>query len=165
MPTATKTPARKPAAPKAPAKRTTKVSKYEPHPLRLRMYSARVDENTEITDYEKATPPVLPTGEHPANLVSSLCTDGQHRLVIDLDVPAHLEPSTTPGNSHLYIDVPMGWRTYSRLLDALAAASIIEYGYNRASQRQNQTFVRLPGVKKPEAQMKRVKHFTGEDLW
>jgi hypothetical protein len=154
MPTATKTPARKPAAPKAPAKRTTKVSKYEPHPLRLRMYSARADENKEIQDYEQATLPVWPTGEHPANLVSSLCSDGKHRLVIDLDVPAHLEPSTTPGNHHLYIDVPMEWETYQRLLYALRAARIIEPGYCDVSVKQGQTFVRLPGVKKPEAQMK-----------
>lgn len=154
MPAATKTPARKPATPKAPAKRTTKVSKYEPHPSRLRMYSARVDQDTEITDYENAQQPVWPTGEHPANLVSSLCSDGKHRLVVDLDVPAHLEPSTTPGNHHLYIDVPMEWDRYKTLLYALRAAGIIEYGYCDVSVKQGQTFVRLPGVVKPPNQMK-----------
>jgi hypothetical protein len=157
MPTATKTPAARAARPvaKPATKKTTKVSKYEPHPLRLRMYSARVEENTEIMDYEKAQQPVWPTAEHPANLVSSLCSDGKHRLVIDLDVPAHLEPSTTPGNHHLYIDVPMSWEDYRVLLHALKRAGIIETGYADVSVKQGQSFVRLPGVVKPPFQMKR----------
>lgn len=153
MPTATKTPARKPAAPKAPAKKTTKVSKYEPHPMRLRFFGPNVQR--ENAGVYTPTHAVLPTNENPANLVSSLCIDGKHRLVIDLDVPAHLEPSTTPGNSHLYIDVPMDWTVYQELLRALQRARIIEGGYAEASRAQGQTFVRLPGVTKPASQVKK----------
>jgi hypothetical protein len=60
------------------------------------------------------------------NTTSSLLTDGRHAPVIDLDVPARLIPSRTPGHSHLYLDVPMSWAQYSALLHALAGAGVIE---------------------------------------
>ncbi len=82
------------------------------------------------------------------NLLSSLCVDGSHRPVIDLDVPVRYVPSTTEGHGHLYVDVPMDWERYSRLLVALEAAGLVEPGYVRASFAREQTFVRPPWVRK-----------------
>lgn len=73
---------------------------------------------------------------------------GVHRPVLDLDVPAQLVPSTTPGHHHLYIDVDMSWPTYKRLLRALAKAGVIEAGYAKASIHRGASFVRLPWVRK-----------------
>lgn len=66
----------------------------------------------------------VPTGY--GNTVCSATGDGRHLPVLDLDVPARLEPSRTPGHSHLYLDVPMSWAQYSTLLHALTAAGVVE---------------------------------------
>jgi hypothetical protein len=73
-----------------------------------------------------------------------------HTVMLDLDVPAHLVPSSTPGHSHLYIDAPMPWRTYKRLLVALADAGVIEHGYANVSVARRFTALRLPWIKKEE---------------
>jgi hypothetical protein len=85
-----------------------------------------------------------------AHVVSSLGPDGKtHHPVLDIDVPAELIPSTTPGHSHLYLDVDMNWGQLQMLLAALHAAGIIERGYMDASIARGFTCVRLPWVKKP----------------
>jgi hypothetical protein len=85
-----------------------------------------------------------------ANLVSSIVADGSglHRPVLDLDMPAYLVPSSTPGHHHLYIDHPMTWEAYVKLLEALADAGLLERGYVEASVRRGRTDVRLPWVRK-----------------
>jgi len=89
-----------------------------------------------------------------ANVVGSTRTDGngveKHAVLIDLDVPAWLIPSSTAGHSHLYIDVKAGRSAYFRLLDALAECHVIEKGYAEASKRRGASFLRLPWIKKPE---------------
>lgn len=84
-----------------------------------------------------------------ANLVSSLCRDGMHRPVIDLDVSAKLVASSTPGHGHLYIDAPLTWPQYLRLLDVLAEVGLVEAGYVSAARTREATFVRPEWVKKP----------------
>lgn len=79
---------------------------------------------------------------HQANLVGSKLADGRHAPALDLDVPAKLIPSRTEGHSHLYIDVPMSWRQYRRLLKALAKAGVIEPGYYQASVKKGGSFLR-----------------------
>lgn len=83
------------------------------------------------------------------NLVSSLCSDGMHMPVLDLDIPHRYEPSSTPGHGHLYLDVPMTWDVCVKLLGALADAGIIEEGFARLSIERGASFVRKPGVHKP----------------
>lgn len=87
-----------------------------------------------------------------ANAISSKIASGafagQHTVAIDLDVPARLVPSSTRGHSHLYIDQPMSWKTYRKLLRALAKAGVVEPGYVKASERRGHTTLRLPWVKK-----------------
>lgn len=92
--------------------------------------------------------PLIETSRAKANLVSSKLANGLHVPTLDLDVPHHFEPSSTPGHSHLYIDVPMSWRKYKRLLRALCRAGIIEKGFCKFSILRGASFVRKPGVSK-----------------
>lgn len=71
-----------------------------------------------------------------------------HRPVLDIDIPARLVPSTTPGHHHLYLDIDVPWEQYEVLLKALAGARIIEAGYLLAALERKATFARLPWVKK-----------------
>lgn len=83
-----------------------------------------------------------------ANLISSLREDGSHAITLDIDHHAELIPSSTAGNFHLYIDVPMEWWRYKLLLRVLAFCGVIEWGYARASIRKGGSFLRLPWIKK-----------------
>ena len=82
-----------------------------------------------------------------------ICSDSSvdpkvHYPVIDLDVPVHLVPSSTPGHSHLYINVGMSFEDYTRILLALAQAGVVEEGYVEASIRRGRSDVRLPWIQK-----------------
>lgn len=81
--------------------------------------------------------------------------DGWHTVMLDIDQPVRLVPSTTPGHWHLYIDVAMPWWRYRKLLKALKNAGIIEPGYYSASVARRCTALRLPWVKKEDLQPKR----------
>lgn len=89
-----------------------------------------------------------------ANLVGSLVCpeegmqESVHKPVLDIDFPAHLEPSSTPGHFHLYLQKEIPWSKYVLLLSALGAAGILEPGYVAACIDQGQSYVRRPGVKK-----------------
>ncbi len=89
--------------------------------------------------------------EH-ANLITSMVVGPEdlHKVVIDVDLPVSLVASSTPGHFHLFIDKAMPWPTYVALLEALAAAGIVEPGYLAAALRRGHTAVRLPWVRKPE---------------
>jgi hypothetical protein len=73
---------------------------------------------------------------------------GWHTLALDVDHPVTVVPSTTEGHFHLYIDVPMPWDDYCRLMIAMSDAGIVEPGYVDASIDRGASFLRLPGVKK-----------------
>lgn len=79
--------------------------------------------------------------EHEANL---------HRPVLDLDFPAALVPSSTPGHFHLYLDKEMTWSDYKYLICAFETVGLIEKGYKEASLAREFTSVRLPWVKKAD---------------
>lgn len=93
-----------------------------------------------------------------ANLVGSITDeykigDGTrtriHRPVLDLDFPARLIPSTTPGHFHLYLDgLELGWDKYKTLLLALADAGVISQAYARESIKKGFTAARLPHITK-----------------
>jgi hypothetical protein len=91
-------------------------------------------------------------GTSKADVVSSKHRGkARHAVVLDIDHPAWLVKSTTPGHYHLYIDVPGGipHELYLALLGTLADCGVIEPGYARASQARGHSDVRLPWVKKP----------------
>jgi hypothetical protein len=90
-----------------------------------------------------------PATKETANLISSLCQDGQHRPVMDFDIPARYVASTTPGHGHLYIDKPLSWDQYQKVLNVLAEVGILEAGYVGAAIRRGASFVRPEWVKKP----------------
>lgn len=75
-----------------------------------------------------------------------------HKLIIDVDLPAKLVPSSTEGHFHLYIDKEMSYEAWATLLYALAAAGIIEPGYMRACIARGFSAVRLPWIKKTQEQ-------------
>ena len=77
-------------------------------------------------------------------------TGAKHAVVLDIDHPAWLVASSTPGHFHLYIDVPNGvpHNQYMDLLNTLSACGIIEPGYARASMQRGHSAVRLPWIKK-----------------
>jgi hypothetical protein len=83
-----------------------------------------------------------------AHIILSKNDDAFHRPVLDIDFPAALIPSSTPGHFHLYLDKTLTERAYMRLLDALAEAGIIEQGYASVSEARGYTSARLPWVKK-----------------
>jgi hypothetical protein len=56
--------------------------------------------------------------------------------------------STTTGHFHLYVNVPMPWPALAHLLTCLTQDNLIEPGYVAASIAREQTFVRLPHVRK-----------------
>ena len=95
-----------------------------------------------------AEPHREPTEEYPANAYFSRGEDGLHYPCIDLDLPARLVPSSTEGHFHLYIDRPVMWDAYVKLLDALVNADLVEVGYRDAAVAQGGTTVRMPHIKK-----------------
>lgn len=86
-----------------------------------------------------------------ANIITSKL-DGlpEHALVLDLDFPATLIPSSTPGHFHLVLDKQVEWDKAVLVLDAMAAAGLLEDGYVKASKARGYTAIRVPWVKKIE---------------
>lgn len=85
-----------------------------------------------------------------ANVVSSLLTNGKHAPAIDVDLPVHAIPSSTPGHSHLYFDVELSWPDYLRLLRVIRDIGILQDGFYRSAKSRGTTLLRLPGVPKPD---------------
>lgn len=84
-----------------------------------------------------------------ANIITSLLRAGDmHLPVLDLDFPAQLWPSTTPGHFHLILDRWVDQDTYFRLLDVMADAGLIERGYAESSKARGYSSVRAPWVRK-----------------
>lgn len=80
-----------------------------------------------------------------------------HKVLLDLDVPAVLIPSTTPGHSHLYIDVDVPWEKLVDMLDAMAEAGVLEKGFVKAARARGFSTLRTPWTKKPERVQKKVR--------
>lgn len=79
-------------------------------------------------------------------------TNGKtHKLVLDIDFPVKVVPSTTEGHFHLYIDKKMSKEAYFELVRAFVDAGIVEEGFLGASLERGFTGVRLPWIKKPQA--------------
>ena len=75
-------------------------------------------------------------------------TGDRHRPVLDIDFPAHLVESSTPGHYHLFLDKEMSWPEYAKLLLALQHAGVLQQGFVNASLQRGASHVRLPWVKK-----------------
>lgn len=72
----------------------------------------------------------------------------RHKVMVDVDMPCKVVPSTTPGHFHLYIDREMSWHDYKLLLGTFERVGIISTGYHDASILRGFTTLRLPWIKK-----------------
>lgn len=107
---------------------------------------------TNLNDYDVQSGRYDTEDKEAAQVITSLVAQPgprKHKLVIDLDLPAQLIPSSTPGHFHLYVDHEMDEGVYMELLAALGKAGLVEPGYVRASHERKLTAVRLPWVHKP----------------
>lgn len=110
---------------------------------RLTFYSEAVD------DISKWPSPVEPEpNSNKANLVGSLCADGSHMPALDIDLPCELIPSTTKGHFHLYIDKPMSFMVYKKLVQAFIDAGIVEPNIMKYMELNGMTTLRPSHVKK-----------------
>lgn len=117
----------------------------------LRLFKVtKWDEDSNVTYSKEEREPATSIAE--ANVSTSIREDAadRHALLLDLDVPAWLIPSSTEGHSHLYVDVSIPTAAYFALLDALADAGVIQRGYANSSKRRGGTALRLPWIKKPD---------------
>lgn len=89
-----------------------------------------------------------------SEIVSSEIEDGNghHTLMLDIDLPARVIESSTPGHHHLYIDHPMKWKQYLAVIEALTAAGIVEKGFLNASKKNKATHLRVPWVEKDDVE-------------
>jgi hypothetical protein len=116
---------------------------------RLFWHSSQLNDKTLTRDDRKQCSP------DDANLVSSLTRSGTHMPAIDIDHPALLVPSSTPGHSHLFIDSQMSWRSYRKLLKALYKSGVIGRNAYWRSLDRGASFVRPPGVFKTATELDR----------
>lgn len=93
---------------------------------------------------------VVPTGIDAANVMTSQVAGRPeaHKIVLDIDLPCRLIPSSTPEHYHLIIDTEMSWNSYHTLLTILGVLGVLEPGYVSASIERGYTCVRLPWIKK-----------------
>ena len=107
-------------------------------------------------DYDELiNSPRNPSYKSSANLIGSLKVGDKpdemsidtHLPVIDLDFPCRLVESS-PGHFHLYIDREINTEQYSNLLNAFAAAGLVEFGFLNSFKKHKQTFVRPSWIKK-----------------
>lgn len=112
----------------------------------------------EMADYDVPTEPdrVVTDDIAEAEVVSSKHSSaftfgdagGLHDLLIDIDVPAVLVPSSTSDHFHLYVPLACQWADYLAFLKAAARIGLVEDGYVKASEKRGHTSLRLPWVKK-----------------
>ena len=117
-------------------------------PVRTYFYGADIDVPFQGQQFDRSERRRVPEAE--ANLVSSLCESGRHAPTIDLDLPARLVESSTPGHHHLYVDVELSWPRYLILLLGFTLSGLMGPSYFTHSLRRRMTMVRKPGVRKPE---------------
>lgn len=72
----------------------------------------------------------------------------RHALLIDIDQPAWLIPSSTGGHGHLYVDLEIPDDALWRFLDAAAEIGLVEEGYVGACKARGMTSLRAPWVEK-----------------
>lgn len=67
-----------------------------------------------------------------------------HAPALDIDgINCEVRPSSTEGNFHLYIDKPMSWEDYSKLMKVMTEVGILEMGYYQNSVNARMSFLRV----------------------
>jgi hypothetical protein len=128
-------------------------------PTRLAFHSEAVD------DISKWPSPCIPEPDYKkANLIGSLCSDGHHMPALDIDLPCELVPSTTKGHFHLYIDKPMTYTAYKKLVEAFIEAGIVEPNILKYMEANGMTTLRPANVKKPKRAKSSGETLTDEEI-
>ena len=80
-----------------------------------------------------------------ANLIGS-ATElfGLHMPLFDIDYSAKMIESSTPGHFHLYLDKPISWDAYIKVLEAMRDAGLVEVGFCDNAIKRGQAFLRTP---------------------
>jgi len=78
-------------------------------------------------------------------------TTNRHALLLDIDHPAWLLPSSTPGHHHLYVDIECGFDDLVNFLRAAERIGLVEKGYVACSRERGWTSLRLPWIRKVAA--------------
>lgn len=95
------------------------------------------------------TPNLITSLVNPYSKDQDYLPSSSHLPVLDFDFPCALVPSSRPNHHHLYIDKPISWESYKKLLTVLAEVGLLEQGYVDASIAKGFTAVRIPGATKP----------------
>lgn len=109
-------------------------------------YSEHDGPRVEVDDIDQAN---VATSRTIPDTLGHIGFDGElHRPVIDIDMPAWLFESSTPGHHHLVIDRQMPFDDLVKLLRVMAEVGIVEPGFVAATERRGYSSMRLPWVKK-----------------
>lgn len=95
-----------------------------------------------------------------ADLVSSLVHTAEpwHLPVFDLDFDCELKPSSSPGKYHLFLNRPVPWSKYVKVLEAMAEAGLLERGWVDAAKRQGYAVLRAkPNKGTPQDNVAKVR--------
>jgi hypothetical protein len=87
-----------------------------------------------------------------------------HAPCLDLDFPCVLEPSSTPGHHHLYLNVAMPWRDYEKLLVVMRDVGLLQRGFVDNSISRRMTMTILPGLTKADLKARGVKLLASSDV-
>lgn len=118
--------------------------------------TSSIDEAEAITSWAEHLPPAeIPRVTAAPMLMGAVIPEipsteslPMHYPVLDLDFPAELIPSSTPGHFHLYLGKAVPSNAYFEMLETMVGAGILEEGFVNASIARGYTAARMPWVHK-----------------
>jgi hypothetical protein len=82
-----------------------------------------------------------------AELIGSrIVGSDKHLPILTIDYAARLLPSRSARHFHLYLDRPISWKAYKRLMRSMSRAGLMERGYVRMAIARGQSFVRVQPI-------------------
>lgn len=111
-------------------------------------FSVTEESRKQVEDGDSYLHKVEQCEEAKAELLGSLCNNGLHMPVLDIDFPCQLIPSKREGHFHLLIDKEITWEKYRDILYALESAKICEGRWVECAMLNNTSLVRKPGTMK-----------------
>ena len=135
----------------------TELNPYPPFIERLRTFFSHTVQDQSLgyvgdaEDYDGILYDESET-DMPPNLMSSQIKGStSHYLILDIDHPAWLVPSSTPGHSHLFIDKKVKSEAFKDIIESLHSGGLLADGNMRQLYAYGSQFLRLPGVKKSKS--------------
>lgn len=128
-----------------------------PGPLKKHELPSQYDhvfyKDVEFSDsYGKWKKRISTTNPRGAQVVSSEIESSEyHTPMLDMDFPVRVVETSTPGHHHLYLDKPILWKDYKKVLIALRDAGLIEEGFADVSIQRGSTHLRPPWVEKVQS--------------